>query len=158
MNGTITRIDFEPVKYRDIVVTWDRPELFKIIGLTVWLALVILAVTRLMGGRRARRPLNVAPQIQAIVQHILDHIDRLDGLITVQSVEGRVVALVENRGFVPTTEAALLEFDVPQEILDVYSITDYLIPYPNDDERLMAWFDSESSDPDERNSGEVGGL
>jgi hypothetical protein len=76
----------------------------------------------------------------------------------VKSFEGRVLALVENRGFVPTTKAALLEFDIPQEILDVYSVTDYLIPYPNDDERLMAWFGWKSSDTDERNGGEAAGV
>jgi hypothetical protein len=158
MEGTTTRIDFEPVKYRDIVVTLDRPELFKIIGLTVGLALVMFAVARFLGGRRATRPLNVAARIEASVRHILDHIDRLDGLITVKSFEGRVVALVENRGLVPTTKAALLEFDIPQEILDVYSVTDYLIPYPNDDERLMAWFGWKSSDTDERSGGEAAGV
>jgi hypothetical protein len=56
MEGTTTRIDFEPVKYTDIVVTLDRPELFKIIGLTVGLALVMFAVTRFSG----RAPSNAA--------------------------------------------------------------------------------------------------
>jgi hypothetical protein len=68
------------------------------------------------------------------------------------------VALVEDRSFVSTIQVALLELDVPQEILDVHSVNDYLIPYPNDDERLMAWYGGKASDPDEGEGGEAGGV
>jgi hypothetical protein len=72
MKATTTRLEFEPVKYRDIVLTLDRPELFKIVGLTVGLALLVFALGRLL--RRAAAPFGgpgMSARTEGTVQRIL---------------------------------------------------------------------------------------
>lgn len=68
-------------------------------------------------------------------------VDGIEGLITLRPSEKTVVAVVEAASSVSAVRGSLLERGVPGEMLEVVVVTDYLIPYPNDDERLMEWIE-----------------
>ena len=69
-------------------------------------------------------------------------IDRIDGLITVRAGGGRVAALVSSRDRVVPVRSELERLGVPRTLLDVHFVGDSLIPYPNDDERVMRWLEA----------------
>jgi len=78
---------------------------------------------------------------EEIVRRLDPEIDRIDGLITLDAGRGRVTATVTSRDRVASVRSELERLGVPPTLLDVLFVGDYLIPYPNDDERLMRWIE-----------------
>ena len=78
---------------------------------------------------------------EEIVRRLDPEIDRIVGLITSSAGGGRVMALVASRDRVAPVRSELERFGVPRTLLDVDFVGDWLIPYPNDDERLMRWIE-----------------
>lgn len=84
---------------------------------------------------------------EQIVGRVLERVDEIEGLITIQASEGRVIALIADRAESARVRAALLEFGVPEELLDTLAVKDHWIQYPNDDPRLMEWLDRGTDRP-----------
>lgn len=84
---------------------------------------------------------NVASQI---VERIDPEIDRIEGLITLVARSGRIWGLIESQAYLADVQEELSRLLVPASLLELdVADGDFLIPYPNDDPRLMRWIGQE---------------
>jgi hypothetical protein len=89
----------------------------------------------------------VTTGVEVIVRDLEDRIDEIQGLITLRASGEKIVAVVEEREHSDRVRKTLISAGVPPDILTLYSVRDYLIPYPNEDVRLMAWIEKSGSTP-----------
>ena len=80
-----------------------------------------------------------------LVERLEQHVDAMEGLITLRAFDEKVLAVVEDTSVASEVRASLIERGVAGEILEVVVVTDFLIPYPTDDERLTAWIERSGS-------------
>ncbi len=73
---------------------------------------------------------------EALVERLDDRIDGIEGLITLKAFDGRILALVENAEHSERVRVELEALGVPNDVLDMLPVDQYLIPYPTDDLRL----------------------
>jgi len=87
--------------------------------------------------------MNDEDRAREVAERIDPEIDRIEGLITLRAISGRVWGLVESRACVADVQEALARLQVPVSLVDLDLAGDFLIPHPNDDPRLMRWLNQQ---------------